>query len=291
MDIGSLVPVGAPFATPEFLCELGAIAEECGFNSLWVGEHLIIPRDAVSEYPLAGDGKMPAAIQYGELDPHTTLTYLAGVTQGLRLGSCTIVPQRNPVYTAKEIANADWLSRGRIDFGVGVGWAAEEYDAVGAPFDKRGSRCRSYLRVMKECWENSVAEYEDEFYRLPPSLLYPKPIQKPHPPIHILGSSTASLKRVAELGNGFFPLDESPEEMARLLEKLDGYMDKEGRRREEIFVSVSPYTRDCDLDMIKRYRDAGVDQVVLFKFLQEYEEIRGTMEGFAERIVEPARSL
>jgi probable F420-dependent oxidoreductase len=291
MDIGLLVPVGAPYATREFVHELGTRAEECGFHSLWIGEHVVVPRDWESEYPLSVDGKMPAAVQYGELDPHTTLTFLAGVTRTIRLGACTVVPQRNPVYTAKEIANADWLSGGRIDFGAGVGWSREEFDAVAAPFARRGDRCRSYLRVMKECWEQPVSEYRDEFYELPPSLLYPKPLQRPHPPIHILGAASGALRRVAACGDGFFPLDLDPEGLATLLRALDECLAETERGRDEILLSVSPYTRACDLDMVKRFRDLGVDQVVLFQFIEDIGTIEGALERFAETIVEPSRTL
>ncbi|MFT6288120.1 MAG: putative F420-dependent oxidoreductase [Alcanivorax sp.] len=291
MDIGLLIPVAAPYATREFVHSLGTQAEAAGFSSLWVGEHVVVPAEWESQYPLGESGEMPSAVKFGELDSYTTLAYLAAITKTIRLGACTIVPQRNPVYAAKEIANADWLSGGRIDFGAGVGWSKEEFDAVSVSFAKRGSRCNSYLRVIKELWEKPVSEYHDEFYQLPASLLYPKPIQTPHPPIHVLGSSKASLNRVAELGNGFFPLDESPDELAALLESLDSCLQERGRCRDDIYVSVSPYTRDVDLDLVKQYRDAGADQVVLFQFLEDIDELDGAIDAFAQTIVEPARSL
>ena len=291
MEIGLLVPLAAPYATPEFIHRLGTLSEQAGFSSLWVGEHVVVPADWESKYPLSVDGHIPAAVRLGELDPYTTLCYLASITQSIRLGACTIVPQRNPVYTAKEIANADWLSGGRIDFGAGVGWSKEEFDATGATFAKRGARCLSYIHVMKALWEKEVAEYNDEFYRLPPSLLHPKPIQKPHPPIHILGDSPAAIARTAEVGNGFLPLDIGPEQMATLLTLLDQHLAVWGRCRSDIKVSVSPYTRDCNLDLIKRYRDVGVDQVVLFKFVESIEEMEHAIEGFSNSIVEPARFL
>jgi probable F420-dependent oxidoreductase len=291
MDIGLLIPVAAPYATREFVHSLGTQAEEAGFSSLWVGEHVVVPAEWESQYPIGESGKMPSAVKFGELDSYTTLSYLAAITRRIRLGACTIVPQRNPVYTAKETSNADWLSGGRIDFGAGVGWSKEEFNAVATPFAKRGARCNSYLRVIKELWEKSVSEYSDDYYQLPASLLHPKPIQTPHPPIHVLGSSRASLNRVAELGNGFFPLDESPEELAALLTTLDECLAERGRSREEIQVSVSPYTRDVSLEMVKEYREAGADQVVLFKFLEDIAELQGSINTFAREIVEPACSL
>ncbi len=291
MEIGLLIPLAAPYATREFVASLGTRAEESGFSSLWVGEHLVVPANWESDYPLSEDGKIPAAIRYGELDPYTTLCFLAGITQKIRLGACTIVPQRNPVYTAKEIANADWLSGGRIDFGAGIGWSKEEFDATQSEFPRRGARCKSYLQVMRALWENEVAEHHDDFYDMPASLLYPKPLQSPRVPIHVLGDSKASIKRVATVGDGFLPLDKSPQEMAALLKVLDVALAEESRDRGEIKVSVCPYTRDVDLDMVKQYRDAGVEQVVLFKFVEDMDEMARTVDNFANNIVLPARSL
>ncbi len=291
MDIGLLIPLSAPYATRDFIRRLGTRAESCGFHSLWVGEHVVIPETSTSEYPVSDDGSLPSAIQFGELDPYTTLSYLTGFTETIRLGACTIVPQRNPVYTAKEIANADWLSGGRIDVGVGVGWSREEFDAVAAPFAHRGSRCDSYVRVMQACWQQSVAAHEDDFYTLPPSLLYPKPLQRPHPPLHVIGSTSAALRRVAAYGNGFFPLDVGPEDLATQLAEVDRYLSEQGRERSEITVSPTPYTRPCDLDLVKRYRDAGADQVILFAFVEEVTALDGVIEDFAKRIVEPASAL
>lgn len=291
MDIGLLIPVSAPYATRQFVRTLGTQAEACGFHSLWVGEHVVVPEESTSDYPVSDDGTIPTAIQFGELDPYTTLTYLAAVTERIRLGACTIVPQRNPVYTAKEIANADWLSGGRIDVGAGVGWSKDEFDAVAAPFGRRGSRADSYLRVMKECWQSPISTFKDEFYTLPPSLLHPKPLQTPHPPIHVLGSTPAALRRTARLGDGLFPLDEGPEEMGRLLGQLDVLLEREGRGRQDIYVSVSPYLRECDLDLVKRYRDHGVQQVILFAFVEDEAQLESTIAKMAESILEPARQL
>ena len=291
MKIGLLVPVSAPYATREFVRTLGSLAEDAGFHALWVGEHVVVPAESTSEYPVSDDGALPDAIRFGELDPYTTLTYLAATTERIRLGACTTVPQRNPVYTAKEIANADWLSGGRVEVGVGVGWSREEFDAVAAPFARRGERCDSYLRVMKRCWEDPVAEIRDEFYELPPSLLYPKPIQRPHPPLHVLGNSRFAIDRAARLGDGFFPLDVGPDDMVPLLAGLDRCLEREGRTRRDVRIAASPYTRDCDLSAIQRYREVGVDEVILFRFVQDLDAMRRAVDEFYDTIVEPARRI
>lgn len=291
MKFGLLIPLAFPYGTRQFVEKLGRLAEGYGFDSLWIGEHVVVPAEWESSYPLGESGKMPSAVKFGELDPYTTLAYLAAVTSRIRLGACTVVPQKNPVYTAKQIANADWLSGGRIDFGAGIGWAKEEFEALGAAFDQRGARCTSYLRVIKRLWTEPEAAWEDGFYTLRRSLLYPKPLQQPHPPIHVLGQSGAPIKRVAEIGDGFFPIDQSPEQMAVIVHDLGIELQKRGRRLSDIMVSTTPYTSDCDLAKVEGYRRAGVDQVVLFRFVEHIDDLEPVIETFARAVVEPGRHI
>lgn len=291
MKFGLLIPLAAPYGTSRFVEKLGRLAEDHGFDSLWLGEHVVVPAQWESSYPLDEAGRMPSAVQLGELDPYTTLAYLAAITTRIRLGACTVVPQKNPVYTAKQIANADWLSGGRIDFGAGIGWAKEEFEAVGAPFEKRGARCSSYLKVIKRLWTEPEAAYEDEYYSLRSSLLYPKPLQKPHPPIHILGTSGAPIKRVAELGDGFFPLDQTPEQMAVIVRDLDVELQRRGRKLSDITITASPYTSGCDLAKVEGYRRAGVDQVVLFQFVEDMDELESVVGAMTRDIVVPGRHI
>ena len=291
MKFGLLIPLAFPYATRDFVERLGRLAEAHGFDSLWIGEHVVIPTVLTSEYPVSDDGQLPSAVRYGELDPWTTICFLASITQRIRLGACTIVPQRNPVYSAKEIANADWLSGGRVDFGAGIGWAKEEFEAAGVSFERRGARCNSYLKLMRALWTQHAAAWSDEFYQMPESLLYPKPVQKPHPPIHILGQSGAPIERVAELGDGFFPLDQSPEQMAVIVRDLDVALQKRGRSRSEVLVSATPYTSGCDLAKAKAYREAGVDQVVLFEFIEDIAQLEPVIERLAREVVRPGRDI
>lgn len=291
MDIALLIPLAAPFASREFVRLLGTRAEQCGFSALWVGEHVVVPDEWESLYPASDDGLIPDAVQKGELDPFSTLGYLAAITESIRLGVCCNVAQRNPVYTAKEAANVDWLSGGRLEFGAGVGWAAEEFEACGMPFERRGARARTHLQVMRQLWREPVAEYSDEFYTLRPSLLYPKPVQDPGLPIHVLGDSRAALRRVADFGDGFLPMDIEPEALAAPLGTLDEMLAERDRRREEITVSVIPPVGGCDLDKVKRYRDSGADRVVIMEFVDALNQLEPAIERIAEEIVEPARCL
>ena len=190
MRVGLFAPLINPFHTPEYVIALGEGAEARGFHSLWLGEHVVLFDDYASPYPYpyAADSRLPVPPDSGLLEPFTTLGYLAAATKQIRLGTgICLVPQRNPVYTAKEVATLDYLSAGRVDFGVGVGWLKEEFDALGVPFARHGARANEYLDMMRRLWCDPIAEYSGEFYQLPACRQYPHPIQQPHPPIHIGG--------------------------------------------------------------------------------------------------------
>jgi probable F420-dependent oxidoreductase len=292
MHIGAFAFTANPFATPEWMLAFGRGVEERGFHSLWVPEHVVLFDQYESKYPYAGDGRLPAPSEAGPIDPFAVLSFLAAATRTIRLGTgICLVPQRNPVYTAKEVAAVDWLSNGRFDFGVGVGWLAEEFQALGVPFERRGDRCRSYLEVMRRCWCDAVSQYEDEFYSLLPCRMFPKPIQQPHPPIYFGGESTAALKRVADVGQGWFGFDVDPDAARTHLQTLDRLLTARGRSRRDVQISVSPYMRPIDLDVVKRYRDAGVDQVIAMVFGPDRDSLLKAMDQIANTIVEPARRL
>jgi probable F420-dependent oxidoreductase len=284
MKFGLFVPLANPGGDARFLTALGRTAEGCGFHSLWAAEHVVLFDDYASSYPYSADGRIPAGGEIGMLEPFTSLAFLAAVTGRIRLGTgICLVPQRNPVYTAKEAANVDWLSGGRLDLGVGVGWLAEEFRAVATPFERRGARTRSYLEVMKRLWCDPVSEYKDEFYELPACRQFPKPVQKPHPPIHFGGESDAALRRVADVGQGWYGFNLEPHELASRLERLDALLAERGRSRADVQVSVSPYLKGCDPDKAKRFEDAGADQVILLAFAPNADALAPAIESLAEQ--------
>ena len=293
MNLGLCIPLVAPYATPEYIRTLGITAESLGFSSLWVGEHVVLFDEYDSAYPLAEDGKMPGDIEDNvELEPFSSLAWLAAHTSRIRLGTgVCVLPQRNPVYTAKEAANVDWLSGGRLNLGIGVGWLAEEYGALGAPFDRRGARCRSYIEVIKRLWRDTVSEYEDEFYTLPACRFYPKPVQKPHPPIIIGGNSDAALRRTAQQGQGWYALGLDPEQLRPGIEKLEGILNGIGRPRQEISVFACPYPHKYDHDIIKQYHELGVDEVILLDFAPEAGELERLLNNMAQEYMEFATTL
>ncbi|MCH7698456.1 MAG: LLM class F420-dependent oxidoreductase [Chloroflexi bacterium] len=283
MKVGLFAPFTNPFATPEYIQAMGSGAEERGFDSIWMAEHVVLFDEYASQYPYAADGKIPVPTESGMLDPFLALSYLAACTKTIRLGTgICLLPQRNPVYTAKEAATVDWMSNGRLDLGIGVGWLEEEYQALGVPFERRGARCRAYIDVLKTLWCDDISEYEGEFYSLPATRQFPKPVQQPHPPIHFGGESDAALRRVADLGQGWYGFNQTAEQVTERIAKLTSMLEKRGRSREEIEVSICPYLLGASPEIIEGYEAAGVDRVILLAAAANTEAIPGALDGLAQ---------
>jgi probable F420-dependent oxidoreductase len=288
--VGLFAALANPTATPDYVEALGAGADRHGFASIWVAEHVVLFDDYSSQYPYAEDGKIPVRNDTGILEPFTALAFLAACTTNARLatGIC-LVPQRNPVYTAKEVATVDWLSGGRVDFGVGVGWLAEEFDAVAVPFAKRGERCREYLEVMRRLWEDELSEHHGPMYDLPACRQFPKPVQRPHPPIFFGGESGAALGRVADIGDGWYPFDLDPDGLRTRLVELDRLLAANGRSRADVTITVCPYRRPVDADLVRRYRDAGADEVVLVVGARDAAGLSARIDDLAGSILDHVR--
>lgn len=292
MEIGLFIPLANPVATPDYIRAVAARAEEGGFASLWVAEHVVLFDEYESSYPYSEDGRFPAGGEVGILEPFDALSFLAAQTSRIRLGTgICLVPQRNPVYTAKDVATVDWLSGGRLDFGVGVGWLEEEFAVCSTPFRARARRTREYLEIMKRLWLDPVSEMKGEFYDLPKCRMYPKPVQQPYPPIHFGGESEAALRRVADIGAGWYGYNLDPDSARERIERLTILLSERGRGIDEVKVSVCPYLLPAGLDEVRRYRDAGVDQVILFLLAADTERALSAIDGLVDSVVEPARSL
>ena len=242
MRYGVALPNYGALADAETLVHLARRAEALGIDSIWVSDHLLAPTGVRSIYPYdrrpdAKPGDMGVIEHFYE--PLTTLAYLAGHTSRIRLGvSAYIVPYRNPVLTAKQVATLDALSGGRLVLAVGVGWLREEFDALGVPFGGRGRRTDEYLAICRALWTEDVASYEGTITRLPPVRSLPKPRQKPHPPIWVAGNSAAARMRAVRIGQGWHAIDLSPEELTPLVQDLRRSLRAAGRRPEELTVSL-----------------------------------------------------
>src|SRR5919202_5327398 len=204
-------------------------AEELEFDSLWLPEHPIMPVVTRTPFPLGG----PIPTFYGEwMDPFVALARASAVTQSIMLGTgICLVPERNPLLLAKEIATLDHLSGGRFCFGIGAGWLKEETDIMGGDFAHRWRQTREAVLAMKALWRTDEAEYHGQYYDFPPVRSFPKPLQQPHPPI-ILGTITASqrvFQRIVAWGDGWMPLGISLEELKRGRETLNCLAADDGR--------------------------------------------------------------
>jgi probable F420-dependent oxidoreductase len=257
--------------------------EAAGFHSLWVPEHVLFFPDYASRYPYSDDGRL-AGDPEGLLDPFSALTFIAARTQTIRLGTgICLVPQRQPVYTAKMVADLDYLSGGRVDFGIGIGWLAEEFAALGVPFSERAARCEDYVGAMKALWTQDVAEYAGKFVQIGRAWFNPKPVQKPHPPVIVGGESAAALARVAAFGDGWYGFDLTPDGLRAKLHTLDNHLAAAGRTRADIQIHVGPNRHPITAETLAAYAEAGADQVIAPAFARD-------LDGLARKL-DKLRSL
>ncbi len=246
------------------------LIEELGFESLFMGEHTVIPVQIKTSHPFGGglpDGyeRMPS--------PWICLALAAAVTKRIRLGTdIALIPEREPIGLAKDIATLDFYSGGRLLIGVGAGWLREESEVMRVNFRRRWDITRDYIQAMKELWTKDQAAYNGEFISFPPVLCYPKPMQKPHPPIHIgaggMGHKTErALRNTVAFADGWMPVAISAEEVKGHLATLKQMCSEAGRDFSKLEISVvieskPALERPSVSDLIRRYEDAGVHRIV-----------------------------
>ena len=287
MKIGTFSTFMTPICTPQVIGEFAQSAESIGLDSLWMGEHVVLFDKTESPYPGSATGKLPVPDGGGMLDTVATFGYLAACTKTLRFGTgITLLPQRNPVYTAKEFTTLDWLTQGRIDFGIGVGWCKEEVIACGYNFNDRGKRCDEILQMMKQLWTEPVAEFHGEFYDLAPCRMDPKPVQTPHIPIIVGGHSSAGFRRAAKYGNGWYGFQMDLDATAKVTLKLDAALTKEGRNRDDFQLVITP-PYQVNADMVKGYEDLGVDQLIVHLGSQKAQRVAARLVEL-ESLIEAA---
>ncbi|MDH4145095.1 MAG: LLM class F420-dependent oxidoreductase [Acidimicrobiia bacterium] len=264
MHIGLFLGAFVPPVTPKFLVAAAQAAEARGFHSVWVGEHVVLFDRYAKNYPYAETGEFPLSGEGGMTEPFTTLAFLAGVTSTIRLGTgVCLVPQRNPLYTAKEVANVDWVSGGRFDFGIGVGWQREEFEALQVPWEARGRRNDEYIELMRRLWCDSESSHRGEFWTLEPSRAFPKPVQQPHPPIHVGGESDAAMRRVVRLGADWMPFNVTPETLAAKRARLAELLEGSGRAVEDVYVTASASRDAARGEFAAAFAEAGADQLLV----------------------------
>ena len=268
-------------------------AERVNIATLWAPEHVVLFDNPASKYPYTDDGRFLAGSTINLLDPFIGLTYAAAHTERLRLatGIC-LVPEHNPLVLAKVIASLDYLSGGRFALGVGIGWAAEEFAALGIPIERRAQRTCEYIEAMRKLWTDSTSSYHGEFVRFDEVRSFPKPAQGGKVPVIFGGESLPALRRVAKFGNGWFGVNLTPDQAAAKIAKLHSLLDEQERDRKEIEIIISPYANQITLDDLRAYHELGVSEFVPFIRLPgDDSKIPAALEQVAREWVEPAAKL
>ncbi len=265
MKFGLFSINNGPCASPKTAAAVARAAEQAGFESLWTGEHVIVPDPQAPPSPVAPE--------YPMLDPAIALSFVAAHTSKIRLGTGIIIlPQRNPVVLAKELASLDVLCNGRLIFGIGIGYLKPEFEAIGAPFDHKGPRSEEYLKAMLALWTMPKPEFSGRWVSFKGVNAMPRPVQKPHPEIVFGGHTSDAFSRAARLAKGWYGFAQDLESTDKCIKGLRAACQTAGRKFEELEISVTPRIK-VDRDTVKRFADLGVHRLILLPRANDEAEI------------------
>jgi probable F420-dependent oxidoreductase len=306
MELGFCLPFAGSWATPDNQVTVGLRAEELGYSSLWVAQRLLYPLEPRDDYPSAVGQPWPAPFEQ-VVDPIVTLTHVAGATSRIRIGSATLIAAYvSPVVLAKQLATLDIVSEGRLDVGVSLGWSADEYEACGIPFRERGARLDEYLRCLQALWGDDPVEFSGRFYTVPRSLFLPKPRQRPRPPILVGGYAPATVRRAANLADGYLGGNVPLAKVVPLVDQLRSAARDAGRDpaalrivcRGAVRLFDSPLPDDDRRPLwgslaqieadVARYRDAGLDELF---FELNFDPMIGSRDADAKASMTTALQL
>lgn len=273
MKLGIALPHFGPHVSPHAIVTVARSAESLGFASLWVLDRLLWPIEPVSKYPGNPRGELPFPMQ-NTYDPLIVLSFAAAHTEKLLLGTSVLVAAyRSPAVTAKMIATLDQLSNGRTILGLGVGWSADEFTAVGRGIEDRNQQADEYIQVLRELWTTEESYFDGKFYHVPRSVFLPKPSQRSGPPIWIGGNSERALRRVATHGDGWHPTSRMPiSELKEKIARARATAKQHGRRSEDIALTLRwnafpdlavPENRPLVAEKLRDYREAGVEHICI----------------------------
>ncbi len=302
MKFGISVIVRGDDATPETFSRMGEAAEAQGWDCLWASDHLVMPAMKTSRYPGRADGQLPPAWRRTYYQPFSVLNYLAAQTHSVRLGlSVLILPMRNPVEVAAQIAEMDRLSAGRVNLGIGVGWYREEFEALGYEFANRGRRTDDGLEIMRSLWRQERTTVAGPYYHFEDAEQGPKPVQRPGPPVYVGGNSPAAQARLVRHGDVWHPFKISSADLSAARPRLEQALTAAGRDAVDFPIAPKiPLTfqngpaaagqaesegRPSDIvDALKRYRDAGATEFC-FDIMTETQAVAlDTMARFSEEV-------
>jgi probable F420-dependent oxidoreductase len=293
MKVGMLLNVNNHTVDP---ATLARAVEEAGFESLWVGDHPVLP--VRTDSPMQGSGEeIPEAYAHVS-DPFVALSMMAAATTTLKVGTgICVLPARHPIMTALQAATLDWFSRGRLLFGVGCGWLREELELLGVDHARRLEQTREYVGAIRALWHDPEQAFEGEWVSFPEVKLNPRPFRPGGPKIHLGTWGPRAVERVAEWADGWLPMLVTPEQLAAEMDKLRVACERRGRDREEIEVTLFEYDpradRDASQEFLARYREAGADRLVVIQGLGDHmgshEWATWSAERFRERLDDVAQ--
>lgn len=305
MNVGVSLPTVGPIAEREFVLESARAADRLGFHSVWATDHVVIPKDRTSEYPYKrSTTEMLFTPGITWLDPVATMGVVAGATEKVQIGSAILVlPYRNPVVLANEMSTLDRLSEGRIILGIGAGWLAEEFRALGVPPEERGPRTDEYIRAMKVLWDSgSPVSFEGRFASFTDVVLATQPFRAGGPPVYVGGNTPAAVRRAGVLADGWLGMELWVDEIAQIRTGIERAAKEAGRDPTDVALSlrrgVKPPFEISDFlperrsitgtpravaDELLRYREEGVSTIILDLAMLPAEAIR-TMEWLAAEV-------
>lgn len=289
MKFGIALPNFGKFAEKGIILDLSIAAEELGFDSVWVSDHIIIPKSHKG---------------FGDVfyEPITTLSFIANKTSKIKLGTSVIIlPYRNPIAFAKQISTLDCLSDGRVILGVGAGWLKKEFDALGIPHEKRGLITDEYIEIIKELSTNNDPKFKGKYHKFSDIKFYPKPIQKPYPPFWVGGNSNKAIQRAVKLGNGWHAVGLTPTEIKEKTDGIETLLLKENKQADNFVISVRNNLQITDnkvddqkeilrgktekiIKGIKDYRESDITHLIFQVLSGNLEGIFKTMETFSKDI-------
>lgn len=288
MKVGVVLPYAGPLTSPKDITTVARWAEELGYHSVWQTDHVVLPERVEAYYPYRKNNRWDYPPETKWVDPLLTLAWAGAVAPNLKLGtSVQVIPLRNPILLAKRISSLDFLTGGRVIFGVGVGWMEEEFNLIGESFPNRGKRAMEMIKLMRELWTGKTVDFQGEFYQVSDCKMHPQPIQ-PNIPVVWGGHSNATLKRVAQVGDGWHPTQISLEQLEEGIRKVRQYCEEYQRDPDSVLIIARPGDNyKINAETQARHVELGIDHLIVdspVKFNEDpsLKTLREQMEQVAE---------
>ncbi|HUB38037.1 MAG TPA: LLM class F420-dependent oxidoreductase [Streptosporangiaceae bacterium] len=247
---------------PDIVAAVADRADELGFATLWCGEHVVMVDEPGSRYPYAEDGKIAVAADADWLDPLLALTFAAAFTTRITLATgVLLLPEHNPLIVAKQAATVDLLSGGRFSLGIGAGWSADEFAALGVPFSRRGARMAEYVAAIRQVWADDIASFHGDFTCFESVRVNPRPVRDRRLPVIIGGTTDAALGRVAEYGDGWYGFNVEAAAVPDRLRVLTDLCSRHGRKLRDLSIAVS--VPNAGPEVLPALAEAGVTELVV----------------------------